>query len=88
MQNTLIQSTKPEAINRLINEFNRRGWEIKQLHKWANVYMVRKPSLAEYCYFIAYVSAGSGYFKLLPEKPTFESFQEAQSILECITYNT
>ena len=83
---TTIESNKQEAIQRLRNEFHRNGWESKQLHKFADVYMVRKPNVSEYCYFIAYISAGNGYFKLLPEKPDLYSYQEAKTILGSITY--
>lgn len=80
------QPKKPEAIQRLRNEFHRNGWETKQLHKFADVYMVYKPNALEYCYFVAYISAGNGSFKLLPEKPELESYQEAKEILGTVTY--
>lgn len=85
---TLTQPRKLEAIQRLRNEFHRNGWQFKQLHKFADVYMVCKPNALEYYYFVAYISAGNGTFKLLPEKPKLESYQEAKEILECIIYDT
>lgn len=83
-----IESSKQEVIQRVRNEFHRNRWETKLLHKFADVYMVFKPNASEYCYFIVFISASKGCFRLLPQKPELESYQEAKSILGCITYDS
>lgn len=73
---TLI--TKQEKIQRVIGRFGFRCWRSKKIDKHSDVYMVYKPDLSEFCYFVAFTNDS---INLLPEQQN-ESYSEAKTIIK------